>query len=496
MAIETELKLRIAPADLEKLKRHPFLRSLSTGRATSRKLYSIYFDTPDLQLHRKKMALRLRHVGNQWIQTLKGGGGVHAGLHQRNEWESPVDSKKLDFNVLESMGATVLPNELRSKVKPLFITEFSRSIRNVQFEGALIEIGWDSGEIKAGRSKHTISELELELKSGDPLQLFRLALALIDIVPLEIEQTSKAEYGYRLCTPFVHNATNAQLPNLESGTSVKVALQKMIWSCLSHLQINIPGAIKTSNKEYLHQIRVALRRLRIVLQISGSFRKDVELDELCRMIAELGTELGRSREWDVFVTEILPSITDSTQVGHQVIARESAIHRQLNHQLVYAALQHRDFQSLLLRMGAWMNGEYWKKFICHNKLLDFAEKVLTAYANKILHKGKCIQEDEISNEKLHKLRIACKNLRYSSELLSSLFSLHSGKQRLKILVKLQNTLGKLNDNTVAIHLLQELNRDAKLENIDLIQSKIVASHSKHLKTLRKEWLQFLGNHRK
>ena len=50
MAIETELKLHISPEHLQKLKRHPFIRSLSADRARTLKLYSIYYDTADLEL--------------------------------------------------------------------------------------------------------------------------------------------------------------------------------------------------------------------------------------------------------------------------------------------------------------------------------------------------------------------------------------------------------------------------------------------------------------
>jgi inorganic triphosphatase YgiF len=271
MAIETELKLRIAPADLERLKRHPFLRSLSSERATTRTLYSVYFDTPDLKLHRAAMALRLRSVGKQWLQTLKDGGAVHAGLHQRNEWETPVVSDQLDFAALEAAGAKPFPHNVQKKLQPLFITDFSRSIRMVQFEGALIEFSLDSGEIRADESKHTISELELELKSGEPLQLFRLALALLDIVPLEIEVTSKAEYGYRLRVPEKNSVTKARPLKLNAHAPVDAALQNMIWSCLSHLQANVSGAVKKTDEEYLHQVRIALRRLRV-----GAIQTDVE----------------------------------------------------------------------------------------------------------------------------------------------------------------------------------------------------------------------------
>ena len=177
MIVETELKLHISPEHLQKLKRHPFIRSLAASRAVTQKLYSIYYDTADLELRRQAMALRLRRVGRQWVQTLKGGGQVSAGLHQRNEWETPVPSEQLDLDVLKASGGE-LPRGVRNHLRPVFVTDFSRNVRLVDFEGAQIELCMDSGEIRAGQASCPISELELELKSGSPQQLFKLALAL------------------------------------------------------------------------------------------------------------------------------------------------------------------------------------------------------------------------------------------------------------------------------------------------------------------------------
>src|SRR3989339_673406 len=98
MAIETELKLRIAPGQLAKLKRHPLLKAHQLTRPGTRRLYNIYFDTPKLELNQSAMALRLRRSGRQWLQTLKGGGSIQGGLHQRNEWEMPVRGPALDFS--------------------------------------------------------------------------------------------------------------------------------------------------------------------------------------------------------------------------------------------------------------------------------------------------------------------------------------------------------------------------------------------------------------
>jgi inorganic triphosphatase YgiF len=390
------------------------------------------------------------------------------------------------------MGATQLSSHLRKEVRPVFITDFTRSIRMLKFEGALIELGLDSGEIRAGKDTHPISELELELKSGEPLQLFRLALALFDIVPLEIETTSKAEYGYRLFVPHKSVVSKAQIPKLDTHTPIATALQSMIWSCLLHLQANVPGAINKIDDEYLHQVRVALRRLRVILNMAAKLRADEELDALRNIVAELCTALGRSREWDVFINEILPPILkgEDACAGQSTLAREVEKHRQASHQLVYSVLQASDFHHMLLRFGAWMHGEYWTEFSKSDNLLNIADEILHGYARKVRRRGNCLLE-EVNNKELHKLRIACKNLRYSTELFVSLLDLEHNNHRSNLLVQLQDCLGKLNDNAVALHLLDELNKSAEIENIALIRDEINLSHKKHLKEFRSIWQHFI-----
>src|SRR3989338_6726716 len=147
MAVETELKLRISPEQLARLKRHPLLRAHQLGRPVASRLYNIYFDTPKLELHKSERALRLRRAGRQWLQTLKGGGSVKAGVHQRNEWEMAVDPAGLGF--FSPQGAELeknLPLPLRKKLQPVFVTDFSRTSRMLSWQGAQIELCMDRGE--------------------------------------------------------------------------------------------------------------------------------------------------------------------------------------------------------------------------------------------------------------------------------------------------------------------------------------------------------------
>jgi len=494
MPVETELKLRIAPEQLARLKRHRLLKTLATTRTTTCRLHNIYYDTPKLELHQSGMALRLRQAGRQWLQTLKGGGGVQAGLHRRNEWETPVAKEALDFAALEASGAKRLPPAVRKKLQPVFVTDFSRASRMLVFGGAEIELGMDSGKISTGLSTMPISELELELKSGEPAQLFKLALALLDIVPLEVQHASKAEYGYRLFSCAKPVVTKAAAPDLSKCTDVPSALQAMIWSCLFHLQANVPGAVQKLDDEYLHQVRVALRRLRVVLGMATIFRADDELAVLNEQAAALCVELGRSREWDVFVTQALAPIRASlhAHAGLRAVLSASAKLREQHHAKVRDALQSQDFQRLLLRFGAWMHGDYWRGLAADDGLTlsHFAAQILGKRGKQVSKRGRKLAGADASQ--LHALRIACKKLRYSAELFAPLYAGAKVKRYLAALAPLQDTLGMLNDIAVARRLLDELDNAARHEMLTLIRGWIEHDFAGRMDELRKAWGKFAG----
>jgi len=494
MAVETELKLRIAPEHLSRLKRHPLLKTLATTRATTCKLHNIYYDTPKLELHKSAMALRLRRAGRQWLQTLKGGGEVQAGLHQRNEWETPVAGEALDFAALEASGAKRLPHTMRKKLQPVFVTDFSRNSRMLAFEGAEVELCMDSGEIRAGRLTRPISELELELKSGEPAQLFRLALALLDIVPLEVEHTSKAEQGYRLFARAKPAVTKAATPDLAKCSDVPCALQAMIWSCLFHLQANVPGAVHKLDDEYLHQVRVALRRLRVVLGMAKISRADDDLAALHKDVAALCVELGRSREWDVFTTQTLAQARAHlhAHAGLRNVLSASLKLREQQHAKVRDALQSQDFQRLLLRCGAWMHGDYWREPAAEGGLTlpRFAAQILEKRSKQVGKRGRKLAGADTSQ--LHALRIACKKLRYSAELLAPLHAGAKAKRYLSALAPVQDTLGMLNDIAVARRLLEELDNAARHEMLILIRGWIEHDFAEQMAALGKAWKRFAG----
>ena len=495
MPTETELKLRITPVDLKRLKRHPVIRKYSTGRPLVSRLHNIYYDTAKQDLHKSKIALRLRRQGRQWTQTIKGGGSVEAGLHHREEWEVPVDGPVLDFSLSEfKMWEERLPKSIRKRLQPVFVTDFSRSARMLQLQGAEIELCIDQGEVITQEHSLSLCEIELELKSGDPLQLFTLASEILDIVPFELEEVSKAEKGYRLLAGYEEHPVRSVLEDINRNDPLFVVLKAQIWSCLQHLQANLGGAMQSEDSEYLHQLRVALRRLRVVLSMTEKYRASKQLADLSKEVAELCFTLGAIREWDVFISQTVWPMSQrmADNPGMQTMLKVCMQHRETSYAVLREQSQVCRFQRLLLRFSIWMNGEYWQG--TENNLLAvvFARKRLNKLSRHFAEAGKEISS--LDHARLHELRILAKKLRYTAEFFASLWDKNTARVYLSSLSDVQDILGNINDIAVAHRLLDELGDERDLNNhleaLTLARGWIEHDLSEHLAGLHKVMRKF------
>jgi triphosphatase len=199
MSIETELKLDIDSKYIKQFLQHPLLKKTIY---TTQDLYNIYFDTYEHDLLRNGIGLRVRRIGDKWMQTIKTANQAVNGLHQRQEWEVEINSDTPEY---DKFPAKALPtwcaekNNL-NKIKPLFTTNFQRMKWNLEFDdGSKIELVLDQGEVKANNASAALSEIELELKAGSVEKLYEVAEILQQKVPLLIKNQTKAAIGYSLC---------------------------------------------------------------------------------------------------------------------------------------------------------------------------------------------------------------------------------------------------------------------------------------------------------
>jgi inorganic triphosphatase YgiF len=205
MGMEREIKLALPAEQVQAATQWFVARAGEQGRPV--RLVNIYFDTPQLTLATSKSALRLRQTPDGWLQTFKTVGHAQDGLHSRHEWEMPVTGAKLEIDTLlnacdEPAAAEALRHAAPALIE-LFRTNFTRTLWQVQVDGAEIEAAIDQGDVLAevdGEHRRApISEVELELKSGDEAALHALAAELgKQITGLAPDNISKAQRGYQL----------------------------------------------------------------------------------------------------------------------------------------------------------------------------------------------------------------------------------------------------------------------------------------------------------
>jgi inorganic triphosphatase YgiF len=491
MSTETELKLSLAPEHIEKFLQHPLLQQAST----TKHLRNVYFDTQELDLLRQKIGLRIRYVDDQRVQTVKTAGQSVGGLHQRQEWEVVITS--------DTPERDKIPEKIRDKMPlsplvPVFTTDFQRIQWDIQQGDSTVELVLDQGCIKTTQTSLPLHEIELELKKGSTLALYEIALDLHNYVPLRIENQSKAARGYELFCPQVRKIVHAEAVQLNPSMTTKQAFIHIVWQGLKHLQANELAILQDNNAEAIHQMRVAVRRLRAYFKIFKPF-VPVSYEGYATLRKELrwlGEETGVVRDWDVFyqsleevrkqtVETVETDVLDTLVVTVQYFQTQS-------YQKIQAILQSPRYHHLLLALGKWLTQQseleypeaHWDM-----PIKQLAHQMLQRRWRFVREQGENLLE--LSEEQRHAVRIEIKKLSYAARCVMSLYPAEVTQDYLDTLTELQSELGILNDMAVAHTLLDRAGLHPHSPARHLLIGWYAYQRVTHLKKLEKTWATWL-----
>ncbi|MFT5175122.1 MAG: triphosphatase [Gammaproteobacteria bacterium] len=462
---DIDLKATLRSEHLERLKDLLAIKKRTVGRARWSKLVTVYFDTPDLQLRRLGLSLRVRKSGRAYVQCVKQVHNKVGGVLVRTQCEDPVPSQDPVISVVEDKA---LRRQLRrvgvEHLQPVFRTHVQRSSQTLKFDdGSTVSLDIDVGAIVAGDICEPTYEFELELKSGAPDQLFDLACEIRKDVPFRLATLSKSSRGYALLTQDDPQAQKYVRLNLSKDHTVEQALAELVQHCLDYLRAGEAVVLKTDNAEGVHQMRVALRRLRAALRL---FKKSLAEDQYGWAVAEakwLTAELSAARAWDVFADEFVAPVARLYGAQHGFDALIAAVDRarQQSRQRARDAIGTCRYTQFLLRLNAWLASQ-----TCRDQpVVQATTRHLESIGEqcvKWLHKrdrnvrkrGRDIEN--LPEEALHELRLVVKKQRYAVDFFAGLYPKKPTKLYRKHLAALQDRLGLLNDVAVADTLLREL----------------------------------------
>lgn len=457
---EIELKLVCEPAELERVRRAPALARLKRGRASGKHLHSTYFDTDNLALGDHGFALRLRQSGGACLQTLKtdiGHSGDKTGALARDtgEYEArlPRGAVGPDLNKLPaSLKSRIQKLANGNPIAPRLVSDIRRTVQCLEtLDGDVIELALDKGALRAGAAKElAVSEIELELKEGSPESLYRLALDLSDIATLRVGFESKSERGFALLRPRTPMAIKAETLTHAQDATLEDVYAAVLRHCLVHLTSNETATVEAHLPEALHQMRVALRRMRSALVIFRPAIGGGMADHLAKEAKWLANELGPARDLDVFVGEILASVTPRDAALSRLAARADAARAEAWDRAL-AALASRRYTRFLLEYGLFLAGRGWRlKRKAPRLARDFAIMALARRHASVTRLGRNIETLDL--ESRHELRKRLKKFRYGLHFFSSLFDAGATKLYIRHLSQLQDVFGGLNDVATA-HLI-------------------------------------------
>ena len=246
---------------------------------------------------------------------------------------------------------------------------------------------------------------------------------------------------------------------LPPGATVEDAFRTVVRAALAQVEANASGVLHSRNLEFVHQMRVGMRRFRSSLI---AFRAAVPRGASARIKSELrnvARALGTARDWDVLCRRIaaaararFPEHSSLEALKRHVQLRRAASVRRARN-----AIDAGDVAGTLQRAERWLERAPWRGSVAAEVLAapvePLARQTLKRLQRKALKCGK--DAAALQGDARHRLRVRIKRLRYACEFFATLYPRRRTKLFIRRLQQLQDILGELNDIAVAGSLLGE-----------------------------------------
>ncbi len=497
---EIEIKFTATPIVLVRLRSSAILTEIIDGGGSWNRLVSTYHDTPNGDLERAGLSLRLREQAGRRIQTVKGrssaGGAIERYETERvllpqETFPAATGNKWLD----SSLGVW------RQGLRPIASSTLDRWSALIKLNDTTIECAFDFGQIEGlgadGQMRMApLAELELELLDGDAADLFTVARRISEQPGVRLGFETKLAAARRTGQGSLSGLGKRPALIIDLEGTVEDAFRAGILYCAEQITAITPTVLNTRHPEGVHQLRVALRRFRAIERI---FRRPV-YDERIRSLARKGGNFARllspTRDWDVFLHETLPPLTSrgyETEGFSKLQARAEALRAEAWDSALNA-IAGDDFSTFafdLLEVGYLKT---WHAEATNERQTNvqlFAAAALDDRVSKL--RAVAARRDVADAATHHKMRIALKKLRYALQVFLPLYAKAHRKPYMMAIARFQEILGALNDAVIAQSLAEQAARGqgkAAMRAAGFIYGCRAAEAETRMKAVDKAWADF------
>jgi CHAD domain-containing protein len=434
------------PADAVRAALAPRFAVAPEGRPRTRRL--TWLDTFDWRLHRA--GLTLQHSAGSRVSdyTLTGADGGQV----------TVPAKGLRWPAL---AGALPPGPLRSRLQP--VTEVRALIPTVRATATVRQMRVLNADDKTV-AWLTVTDMSLAGKNGTGLAP-RLSLTAVRGYQVQTERIARSLIAADGVTPAVASPLDDVLAAADrhpGGYSSKIdvkltaeaparcALEEVLLRLLDTLEANVPGTIREIDTEFLHDLRVAVRRTRSAVKLCGDVLPAGVPEAFGGEFKWLGDVTTPMRDLDVYLLgydEMAAGLLAATPAELEPFHRHLARRHKIEQRELVRALRSRRFLDLIKAWRKELAAPAPRRGITAAALA--ADRIDRAH-RKVLKRGAAITPDS-PPESLHDLRKRCKELRYLLEFFASLYDPAIHQQAVRDLKGLQDCLGEYQDCQVQQH---------------------------------------------
>jgi len=495
------MELTLAPADIPALLAHPALRAVKRKRPVPLRI--IWHDVQDGALAQSGRAVA--QIGGPGVEGWMPGWRLEALVppHACAAWPQGAEPPVL------GAAETVSGLDLGIPVTDLLaVAAFEGTVRELSADGADIKVMLIEGGLRAVAATQSLCRLVLSGPGATDH-----ALALAQTVNLAVPPQSLAAQALDLAGR--SQARRSLGPPL---LSPELTVESGFAAVVSHLAGVIlhyaPLIAAHGGPEPVHQMRVALRRLRSAILL---FRRAVEcpaLEDVNQRLKALGQKLGGPRDWDVFTqgtgARIGAAFTEDAAVTALLAAAERR--RLQGYAALTAYLAAPGFSQLGIALCGLATERPWRVRtpaaplegidaepapedrageLQQTLLRHYAAKALDRRLTRLIAPGADLSALRLAE--LHDIRLHAKRLRYACEFFSPLFPGGQTRRFLRRMQALQERLGRINDGVVAQALMAELAQrsSARRYAMGVVRGYIAAQTGGGRRKIERSWQRLL-----